>query len=525
MIRVRRIVQGLFLLLFLFLFIQTESKGTDTLKYPAKLFLDLDPLLFLSTLISGHVLVKAMLISLGTLVLTAVLGRVFCGWVCPLGTLNNLVGALKKWPLRTPTRKWFRVKYYILLFVLGGSLFGMQLVGLLDPLSLLVRSLSVGAYPAFNYGVNAGMDVVYKVDAKALTVPSEFFYKLLQKSVLAFQQPYFMQGTLITLIFAAILLLNLVERRFWCRYLCPLGALLGITGRWAFLKRDITEGCNDCGVCDKDCQGAAAPDQAQGWMASECLYCMNCDDGCPKKKLSWGFSLKAAPGRGEEKLDLGRRKVLVASVSGAAAVAVSRATPAFKETRPNPNLVRPPGACPEPEFLAKCVKCGACMKVCTTNALQPAALESGLEGLWTPMLVARMGYCEYKCNLCGQVCPTQAIQKLSLEEKQKTKIGTALFDRSRCLPWAHATPCIVCEEMCPVPDKAIWFEVVEGKDRQGNPVELKQPRVDTEKCTGCGACEAKCPIVDLPAIRVTSIGESRSKKNQFLINTGGYGGY
>jgi len=521
MIKARRITQGIFLLVFLFLFIQTESKGADILKTPAKLFLDFDPLLFLATLLSGHTLMKGFLFSLITLAVTALLGRVFCGWVCPLGTLNNLVGALRKWPLKTPTRRWFRVKYLLLVFVAGASLFGMQVVGLFDPLSLLVRSLSLGVYPAANYGVNAAMDAVYRVDARALTASSEPIYNLLKKSVLAFQQPYFLQGSLMTLLLLVILGLNLVERRFWCRYLCPLGALLGLVGRWPFLKRDIAEGCNDCGVCDKDCQGAAAPDKAQGWKASECLYCMNCDDGCPKKKLSWGFSKKGA----EEKLDLGRRNVLVAGVSGAAAVAVSRATPAFKETRPNPSLIRPPGALPEPEFLAKCVKCGECMKVCTTNGLQPTAFEAGLEGLWTPMLVPRLGYCEFKCTLCGQVCPTGAIQKLSLEDKQKTRIGTALFDRSRCLPWAQATPCIVCEEMCPVPDKAIWFEIVQSHDRQGNPVELKQPRVDAAKCTGCGACEAKCPIVDQPAVRVTSIGESRSKKNQFLVSSGGYGGY
>jgi len=521
MIKARRITQGLFLLVFLFLFIQTESTGADVLKTPAKLFLDFDPLLFLATLLSGHTLVKGFLFSLITLAVTAVLGRVFCGWVCPLGTLNNLVGALKKWPTKTPTRRWFKVKYLLLVFVAGASLFGMQIVGIFDPLSLLVRSLSLGVYPAANYGVNAAMDAVYKVDARALTASSEPIYNLLKKSVLAFQQPYFLQGSLMTLLLLGILALNLIERRFWCRYLCPLGALLGLVGRWPFLRRDIAEGCNDCGACDKDCQGAAAPDKAQGWMASECLYCMNCDDGCPKKKLSWGFSKKGA----DEKLDLGRRNVLVAGVSGAAAVAVSRATPAFKETRPNPSLIRPPGACPEPEFLAKCVKCGECMKVCTTNGLQPTAFEAGLEGIWTPMLVPRLGYCEYKCTLCGQVCPTGAIQKLSLEDKQKTHIGTALFDRSRCLPWAQATPCIVCEEMCPVPDKAIWFEIVQGRDRDGNPVELKQPRVDVAKCTGCGACEAKCPIVDLPAVRVTSIGESRSKKNQFLVSSGGYGGY
>lgn len=512
----RRITQGCFLLIFFFLFIQTESKGADTLGYPAKLFLDVDPLLFLATLLSGHGFVKAMLFSLLTLAVTIVLGRVFCGWVCPLGTLNNLVGGLKKGKPNAPRRRWFQVKYLLLAILGGSSLFGMQLTGIFDPLSLLVRSLSLGIYPAFNLVVNAAMDAVYRIDAKLLTASADAVYSLLKKSVLAFQQPFFLQGLLITVLLMAVLLLNLLERRFWCRYLCPLGALLGLAGRWAFLKRHLAEGCNDCGLCRKDCQGAATTDGTRSWMASECLYCMNCDDGCPKQKLSFGFIRKTADGS----LDLGRRNMLVAGISGAAAVAVSRATPTFKESAPNPALIRPPGSLAETEFLARCVKCGECMKVCTTNGLQPTLLEAGLEGIWSPRLVPRLGYCEYRCTLCGQVCPTGAINKLNETEKVMVKIGSAMVDRGRCLPWAHATPCIVCEEVCPVPGKAVWFETVTGKDYQGQAIELKQPRVDLKLCVGCGACEAKCPVIDLPAIRVTSIGETRSRKNQLVLDSG-----
>jgi len=519
MTRVRRIVQGLFLLLFLFLFIQTESKGADTLKYPAKLFLDFDPLLFLATLLSGHALLKGFLLSLVVLAVTALLGRVFCGWVCPLGTLHNLVGAMKTWPPKAPTRGWFRVKYWLLAFLAGSSLFGMQLVGVFDPLSLLVRSLALGIYPACNLAVNSGMDAVYRADVHGLTVSADAIYGLAKRTVLAFQQPYFLQGSFMTLLLLAILALNLLERRFWCRYLCPLGALLGIVGRWSPLKRRVAEGCHECGACDRNCQGAAAPSGTKSWRASECLYCLNCDDGCPTRQLHFGFSRTQRAAT----LDLGRRNLLVAGISGASAVAVSRVTPAFLEARPNPELIRPPGACEESKFLARCVKCGECMKVCITNGLQPTFLEAGLEGIWSPRLVPRIGYCENRCTLCGQVCPTGAIQKLTLEDKAKVKIGTAMVDRSRCLPWAQATPCIVCEEVCPVPDKAVWFEVVEGRNRSGQAVELKQPRVDLEKCNGCGICETKCPVVDLAAIRVTSIGETRSKRNQLLINSGGYG--
>ena len=157
------------------------------------------------------------------------------------------------------------------------------------------------------------------------------------------------------------------------------------------------------------------------------------------------------------------------------------------------------------------------MKVCLTNGLQPTLFEAGLEGIWSPVLVSRVGYCQYYCTLCGQVCPSGAIRYLSQAEKEKTKIGLAFIDESRCLPYAQGIPCIVCEEHCPTPKKAIWFEegVLAGRD--GTERRVKQPRVDNDLCIGCGICEHKCPVVDQPAIYVTSIGESRSELNRLTL--------
>ena len=509
----RRITQGFFLLLFLFLFIQTESKGNDELGYPVRLFLDFDPLILLTTLLSAHAVAKAFLLSLVVIVLTLLLGRVFCGWVCPLGTLNNLVGSLaRKRPSRPPAN-WHRVKYYILIGMLASAVFTLQPVGIMDPLSFLIRSLSVSIFPLFNHAVRAAFDTVYTANPAGVADLTEPVYGLLKKTVLSFNQPIYRQSVFIGLLFLTVLGLNLVEKRFWCRYLCPLGALLGLLSRFSLLKRSVSEGCTECGACAGVCQGAAEPDVKGRWKDAECYYCWNCDDVCPNNAVSFGFSgKKLTPA-----LDLGRRRVVVSALSGIATVPLLRVTPLGTANARDPDLLRPPGSLDEREFLSRCVKCGECMKVCITNGLQPTLMEAGLEGIWSPVLVPRIGYCEFRCTLCGQVCPTGAIRKLALPEKMKVKIGLAMIEKGRCLPWSHATPCIMCEEVCPTPKKAIWFEKVEVRDRAGKVVMVQQPHVDLELCIGCGICENKCPVLGRPAIYVSSVGESRSKDNQLLL--------
>jgi len=510
----RRISQGIFLLIFLFLFIQTESKGGDELGYPVKIFLDFDPLIFFTTLFSAHAVAGAFYFSFIVIILTIILGRVFCGWICPMGTLNNMIGYLRKKSVNEVSRDWYRMKYYILIFLIVSSLFTLQLVGIMDPLSLLIRSFSMSVFPLFNYSIRTVFDTLFDLNIKGLVDISESIYSILKKSILSFQQPFYYQSVFIGVLFFLILGLNLVERRFWCRYLCPLGALLGILSRYSLLKRSVSEGCISCEACASVCQGNAAPDKRENWRNTECFYCWNCDDICPQNVVSFGFTTKRAAAA----MDIGRRRVIVSMVSGVIAVPLLRTEPLARSGFSNPKLIRPPGSLEEKEFLKRCVKCGECMKVCITNGLQPTLLEAGLEGIWSPLLIPKIGYCEYRCTLCGQVCPTGAIKKLALQEKVKVKIGLAMIDKGRCLPYAHATPCIVCEEVCPTPKKAIWFEDAKVKDRDGKEFVIKQPRVDLELCIGCGICETKCPVVDMPAIYVTSIGESRSKKNQLLLS-------
>jgi len=513
--KIRIITQGLFLLVFLWLFLQAESKGADDLGYPVKIFLDADPLIFITTILSSHEWHRTFVLAILVIIATIFLGRVFCGWICPLGTLNNLAGTLqKRRSRRAPfNRHW--LKYCILIFLITLSLFSWQLVGIVDPISLLIRSLSLSVYPLMAYATKATFDLFYELNIPFLVNVSEFIYTLFKKIWLPFQQPFFFQSAFVGLLFFTIIGLNLLEKRFWCKYLCPLGALLGLFSRYAFLQRSVSEGCNSCGACDFYCQGGASPNQKEKWQKMECLACMNCDDLCPQNAVHFGFFKKPQA----VSVDLGKRRVMGMILSGLAAVPLVRITAINKQAgAAEPKLIRPPGSLDEKQFLARCIKCGECMKVCITNGLQPTFLEAGIEGIWSPVLIPRIGYCEYRCTLCGQVCPTGAIERLNLTDKMKVKIGLAMIDKGRCLPYAHATPCLVCQEVCPVPKKAIWLEKAKVTNRKGSIMILNQPHVDPELCIGCGICEAKCPVLGQPAIYVNSLGESRSKDNKLLLS-------
>jgi formate hydrogenlyase subunit 6/NADH:ubiquinone oxidoreductase subunit I len=163
------------------------------------------------------------------------------------------------------------------------------------------------------------------------------------------------------------------------------------------------------------------------------------------------------------------------------------------------------------------------MNVCPNNALHPTLSEAGWEGLWTPILIPRIGYCELTCTLCGQVCPTGTILELTVEEKVGTpqsppiRIGTAFVDRSRCLTWAEGKICSICRNWCPVSPKAIHMQSESLAGRDGGLFKIKHPYVDPELCIGCGTCEYACPVVGQSAIYVTAAGESRSSRNQIHL--------
>ena len=510
--------QAVFFGLFLYLFLGAHYTGEDYIGSTVQRFFHFDPLLALVTIVSARLVYAYFAFALITVVATVLFGRVFCGWVCPLGAVHQFSSfAFKRTKFLKPPREdktSLAPKYYILIFVLVGAVLGLDLAGYLDPLSFLTRSLALAALPALAQALSGLGGVLYGLGAAGL---ARSLSQALQNWTI---NVTFIQGFSVGLLFLGAIALNARKERFWCRYLCPTGALLGLLSRWNLLKLKIDdEKCIKCGLCTQHCETQAHPYPNDQWKSGECIYCENCASICPTAAIGFRLSLKPEKLTNVSNVDLSRRKLILTTLTGLVAVPFFRLTPARK--RASLKLIRPPGALAEDKFLAKCVKCGQCMRACPTGGLQPVLTEAGPEGIYTPKLVPKIGYCEYYCSLCTQVCPTGAIKKQTIEAKNKLKIGSAWVNKSRCIPYVLGKPCIVCEEHCPVSPKAIKLVEVETKLSDGSIAVQKAPVIDLDLCTGCGICENKCPVMDDPAIFVTSVGETRSEENRLLLDISG----
>jgi MauM/NapG family ferredoxin protein len=455
----------------------------------------------LVTALSQRVILPGLMFAIVMLALTWLLGRFFCGWICPLGTLIDVAGKMrpsqKHRSLSDAQNQKIRApKFFILgiLFLLGA--FGIQFAWLLDPIVMIARVISLSVIPTVTLGLNKLF--IFLIQRFELYGGFYDFYRSLKDSLLGIEAHFFANSLVTFVIVTIVCLASLALTRAWCRSVCPLGALYSMVARFSWLRR-VVKACNHCGVCQRTCRMGAIKEDNQ-YVPGECVLCMDCVYQCPQDKTVFTFpSRRLEDKRPEHRLTptegLSRRNflfVLFLSIptSGMAATVL-------KKMKIRSGVLRPPAALPEDKFLNQCVRCGNCMKVCITNGLQPLFLQEGVEALWTPQLVPEVGYCEYNCTLCGNVCPTGALPALSLTQKKQTKIGTAVIDHAICIPWSRDENCLVCEEHCPVADKAIKVEktTVNGQ-------EILRPYVDEQLCVGCGICQNKCPVRPQRAIRV-----------------------
>jgi MauM/NapG family ferredoxin protein len=411
--------------------------------------------------------------------------------------------SLDRWRVTTkkpPQETWRSVKYYLLFTILFTALLGNLTLLVFDPLTILYRTLSASVWPALDQIVTALERLLYQAPFLSGAVVS---FDAWVRPVLLPTEPVYNRAALVfAILFLGITALNLAAPRFWCRYLCPLGGLLGLFSKVALVRREVSDGCKACQLCTQVCPtGTIDPELDYASDPAECTMCMDCLEACPRGGVAFKARLGLSVWR---EYDPGRRHALAALGTAAAGTALFRSLPAAY--RKPSHLLRPPGAL-DNDFLSICVRCGECVRVCPSNALQPAMIQDGPHGVWAPAIVPRLGYCDYSCNACGQICPVGAIPALTLEDKRVQVIGRAYIDTDRCIAWGDHQECIVCEEMCPVPDKAVRLEE-EQISSDGSTLHIQLPYVERDLCIGCGICENKCPVNGEAAIRVYIPGDA-----------------
>ncbi len=483
--RLRRVVQLLFLCLYFWL-LAKSIWPLDT-PLPPQIFLRADPLSGIAVALSPHrslqllTFFKPALIVLG---LSLLFGRFFCGWICPLGTLieaaDNFLRAHKRRRFH-----WPRGKYYVLGLVAISAVLGAQLFWILDPIPLLTRTYALvfdsWGREAFNVAVPILRSAGWRVQPLA-------------------ERPFAL-ALPTALMFLLIVSGGVWGSRFWCRTLCPLGALLGLAGRFGLWRRQAKEACNACGLCARSCpMHAIEADNPRQTRQAECIQCYACVSACARGASQ--MILGRAPV--ETDIDIGRREFIGAMALGIGYGVLAKA--GIIPQKISERLIRPPGAIvrdasgaivrlmSEEEFLSKCLRCGQCMKVCPTGGLQPAVGQAGWEGFYTPFLQPRVGFCEQSCVACGRVCPSGALLPFSPQEKHHIHIGVAHIHRRKCLSWRRGEnylECLVCYEHCS-------YGAIEILEEEGQ----RRPNVRRHRCVGCGLCEHACPVQPEAAIIV-----------------------
>lgn len=449
---------------------------------------------FLPALLALNVGIVLLLV-----VLTLLLGRVYCSVICPLGVLQDVIswfsGRRKKKRYRfsySPALSWLR--YGVLGVFIIALLAGIgSITALLAPYSSYGRIAANLFAPIYRWGNNLLAYVAERIDSYTF-YETDVWLKTLPTFCIA----------VVTLIILIVLAWR--NGRTYCNTICPVGTVLGFLSRFSLFRITIdTDKCNACGLCSRRCKAACIDGKNHRVDYSRCVACMDCIDTCKHGAIHYRFAYShraEKPQQPQEKKENPRRSFLTATallattsllkaqekkVDGGLAVIEKKKIP----NRQTPIL--PPGAQDTRHFAHHCTGCQLCVSACPNGVLRPS---TDLLKLMQPEMSYERGYCRPECMRCAEVCPTGAIRLTDLAEKVSTQVGHAVWIKANCVPLTDGVECGNCARHCP--SGAIQMIPSDPEDANSP----KIPAINVERCIGCGACENLCPARPFSAIYV-----------------------
>lgn len=448
---------------------------------------------FLPALLALNLVVLASLV-----VLTLLLGRIYCSVICPLGIMQDIFGWLGKKRKKyryswSPAKNVLRIVFLCIMAVAVFLGIGV-VVSLLAPYSAYGRicaNLLAPVWDAVN-NVLAGI---------AESNGSYAFYK-----VNVGIQSWIVFGVAVaTVVILAILAWR--NGRTYCNTVCPVGTVLGFLSRFSLLSPVIDKSkCNSCGLCSRNCKASCIDGNNHRIDYSRCVACMDCIGTCAHHAISYGLRYRHEDDK-VAKADAapvsGSRRTFVVTALATAGAAALRAQEkkvdgglAVIEDKQIPDRkvkIVPPGALSIKNLADHCTACQLCIQACPNDVLRPS---TDLERLMKPEASYENGYCRPECTRCSEVCPTGAIIKITPADKSAIQVGHAVWVRKNCIPLTDDVECGNCARHCPTGAIQMINSVA------GDESSRKIPAVNTEKCIGCGACENLCPARPFSAIYV-----------------------
>ena len=432
---------------------------------------------------------------IGLVLLTLLMGRIYCSVICPLGVLQDIFGWLGKKVKknRYTYSKPMNILRYVMLGVLVVALVaGFTSIGaLIAPYSAFGRIATTFLAPVYQWGNNL-------LASWAESANSYAFYSvdIWWKGGVTFVVALVTLTTLFVLAFK--------NGRTYCNTICPVGTVLGFLSKYSYLKPMIdTSKCNGCGLCARNCKASCIDSKNHAIDYSRCVVCLDCIDKCrqgaikyvPRAKASQSAPSGVSADKGRRAFIAGTAMVAGASVAKAQKLKMDGGYAVIEDKKiPNRETpLTPPGSLSARNLAQHCTACQLCISACPNQVLRPS---SDLSNFMQPVTSFERGYCRPECVKCSEVCPTGAIKPITKEEKTAIQIGHAVWIADNCVVNRDNEKCDNCFRHCPT--GAIQM-VAKNPDDKKSP---KIPVINTERCIGCGACENLCPSRPFSAIYV-----------------------